>query len=821
MDTKVNKLGIVALFLVTLFTFPTYAYDDDEPRDIYDCSNAVNVMDCIEQTGPNKSKPAPAYIDLQPAGWTGPASLAVRYDNQLGWIPEIGFVKLFYDNGINLLGAYGANEARANITLGHAFNAHQQVKITYEYLAQKLPFDFTSGDVNQWVSQNAFGASYRYLLKDSILRSFDVNGYYILANSKNLPEVFFYQNNITASNLRRIAGGNEQTITSGFSLSPSQHWIFNVGGGYSHLQYNTQYETHQDNSTLAYHVGMDVLITPLTQFTANLDNNAAETNGVVKISRIFPGHVEAAVTGQYSQGQSGQPNSAAVTLGFAYPVSTYAFGDNDSLGALKSWIEKPVIRATRVLAIKDEKVVQYTIDSEDPLPQNLMTGQIMQEINTQSMFHFDPSLYDQVTYTISSNPLNIGMKNDPSSSKNMIVYSTAPIPNSAIPNGEPVSYAVMVTASGYKKDLPAPIQSQTKLVITVTFDKNNEPQWSSTSSSINFDADSAVNGGINLNNMTKNNGQTPIKFYFADDSAKYSAWDIIYSGNTAYLVRKANVNGAFNAADITATPQELVISAQYADDPAGVSVPGQTIKVTVTADNQIKFKWQSGGNCQDSSLKNLMAYQPQDDNAHPSTDLALSPCIIYIGHDGRELKVANDNVVYQLQKTDNYPGNISVSGENANARLNVFMPQANALNHTYNPVFSVKSLAQGGAASAGVDLNADGLITVGKQLWITINGTNSFPIKEGSTYITSMVVDLLEGNHSYKINAAVPAPSPTYTMLSPGDIENAEVYDQYNNAGKIQFYPNSVQPENGKISILWYSVTAYPQISSIVLSQDY
>src|SRR5262249_18311713 len=151
--------------------------------------------------------------------------------------------------------------------------------------------------------------------KDRILRSIDVNAYYILANSKNLSEVFFYQNNQAESNLRRIAGGSEQTITTGFSLSPTHNWIFNLGGGYSHIQYDTQYENNHDSSTLAYHVGMDVLITPLTALTTMVDNNAAETNGVVKLSRIFRGHIEGAVTGQYSQGQAGQPNSASITLG--------------------------------------------------------------------------------------------------------------------------------------------------------------------------------------------------------------------------------------------------------------------------------------------------------------------------------------------------------------------------------------------------------------------------------------------------------------------------------------------------------------------------
>ena len=208
-----------------------------------------------------RRRPKPSRL----TDYNGPArahsSLGVRYDNVLGWIPEASYVQLFYDNGINLQLGYGANEQRANITLGHSFSANEQIKITYEYLTQNLPFDFASGSVNEWVNQNAFGAAYRYLLFDKVLQSIDLNGYYIHANNKDLNDVVFYEGNNADLDLRHIAGGAEETVMAGITLNLFHQILINLGGGYSHLVYDTEYEDNQDTTTLAYHAGLGFLVT--------------------------------------------------------------------------------------------------------------------------------------------------------------------------------------------------------------------------------------------------------------------------------------------------------------------------------------------------------------------------------------------------------------------------------------------------------------------------------------------------------------------------------------------------------------------------------
>src|SRR5262249_30871681 len=143
--------------------------------------------------------------------------------------------------------------------------------------------------------------------------------------------------------------------------------------------------------------------------------------------------------------------------------------------------------------------------------------------------------------------LNITVQPLPNDNYNATIYSTAPVPNSATPNGQPAVYHVIITALGYKAGLVAPIQAQADLQLNLNFNSNNEPQWVKTDGAIKFDAANTADA-INLNTYINQNGSSQsVKFYF-DDPKKYPNWDITTSG---YLVRKPNdADGAFDAGDI-------------------------------------------------------------------------------------------------------------------------------------------------------------------------------------------------------------------------------------------------------------------------------
>lgn len=825
MKIPISKLSA---FVLIFSLFSTFALADDNDNDdtqtgSFACADASNVMDCIEKT--KQVTPAPVTelpsINTQQLGLAGPVSLGVRYDNVLGWIPELTYSQIFYDNGLFLQLNYGANEQRANITLGHQFNPHQQIKLTYEYLAQNLPFDFASGSVNEWVNQNAFGAAYRYLFTNQILRSIELNGYYIHANNKDLSEVIYYQNNDAYLNLRHIAGGAEETVTTSITLSPLRQVLLSLGGGYSHLVYDTTYEDNQNTTTLAYNAGLDFLISSRTKLSAGIVNSAAETDSSIKFSQILPAHIEAAVTGQYSQGQAGQPNSSSVTLAFAYPVISYTMAANDSLGALKTWVQKPVVHATRVLAIKDEKVIKFAINAVNPPAQTLLTGQAIQPLATQSIFSFDPELFDRVDYSLSllannnnlTNPqsqLNITVQPLANDKYNATIYSIAPIPNSATPNGAPIAYHVIITALGYKTGLVAPIQAQADLVLNLNFNHNNEPQWNKTDGAINFDANDTTdknNPPINLNTFITKNGNQSVKFYF-DDPKKYTDWDITTSG---YLVRKPDANGAFDAGDISTTPKDISISAQYTDDPDGTVVPSTTLKITVNADTGIVMQWNASlAACQFDHNLDISQPYPSDPVVKTFTLFGANPCILY-WKNNNPISVVNDKIG-AMSTSSTYTSGISINGNT----LNVNYPMPADLASSSWPVTIIVPSTATGPTPQNVALT--GGIPVSNQLTVAGKPENTATLTGMFKYAAIYVRDLddakrytLAGQSISNLDNNFPTP-----FVCPGEISDPD-------SASCPPYSSSsgITSKDGSATLLWayYPSNANPTtINSVTLT---
>ncbi len=834
-----KKKGIFFIFLSMLFfliNWQTIRADDDTDGS-FACVDSTSVMDCIEKSRPKSVEvPVTAMAPMvNPLSNFGPFGLGARYDTQLGWIPELKYVQIFYDNGIVLRLAYGQNEQRANVTLGHSFSAHQQIKITYEYLQQNLPFDFDSGTITEAVNQNAFGAAYEYLFDSNVLQSFTLNGYYIQANSKNLPQIIFYQNDIPQQDLRRIAGGTEENITSDISLMPFRQLLISLGGGYSHLVYDTQYESNQDTTTIAYNAGLDLLLTQYTKLSANIANSAAERDSSVRISQILPAHIEAAVTGLYSQGQAGQPNATSISFGLSYPVVNYGSVPNGSVGSLKSWIEKPVISAPRVLAIKDEKVVPYEIDVTNPPSQSVSTGNFIQEVQTQGIFKFDSSLFDRVEYSLSlagssntpQSQLHLDLKSD-SSSNEAVIYSTAPIPNAATPTGGANVYHVIVTALGYKNGLTQPVQAQADLELDINFNPNNEPQWNpgKSTASISFDQGSAPSS-INLNSyLSTAPGPQGVKFSF--DGGSYPYWDLkTDSTGNWYLVRKPDTTGAFYAGDINNIPKPVGLIVKYGDDPDGVSGTPQQISVTVNPDNSIKFDWKKSSDCQLNNGAKLPVTQPGGNPFY----LDLSKCIQYYDGNGNPLTVSNDRVTFTNLNPPVFPVE---AGDPVTVNGNTLKVQAptGELNSSYDLKININSMAQG--SSNGYLLTLSSFIQISNTL--TVNSVlykNTFDISNDPAFITSMVINNLKPGGKYKLIAAT-IPGGQGVSHGPmeciGSIENPSQYNggQCGGGGQMgqQFAIGDYLPlppdSNNQLSIMWWKRsyenngdTGYLQISSL------
>lgn len=473
------------------------------------CQKTPDPDQCVQnltnkQGAPVKFDPRNLPLNTDMLGWSGPFKMALRYDAELSWILGLDYMQMLTESfGVSIKTGIGPKERRANITAGFAIGTDQQIKLTYEYLAQQLNFDFASGGVEEWVDQNAVGAAYQYLIRKSILHSIEVSGYTIRANSKDLSDVIFNVNTVTNPsgattesydiNYRRIAGGTENTIQAALNLLPLKDTALTIGGGYSQISYDTQYESNQARSAIAYQLQLTHLLSEKTKFIAAIQSTAAGTTESAEIRHLFSHAIELSIKGQYTSG-AGLPSSSSILLGFSYPApESYSLTGFTDLQELKSWIEKPVVYAPRVLAIKDEKVVHYAANALVVGDQTLYVNgspastQEIVPVLMNTMFQFqDPAL--TINYSCSAvdknaTPIdcsNLLLAIDPTTGSQAQLVSTTPTTSGLVANSP---YTITIAANASRPDVPplAPITSSFKLFI------QNAPIFPSTPYSIDFD----------------------------------------------------------------------------------------------------------------------------------------------------------------------------------------------------------------------------------------------------------------------------------------------------------------------------------------------
>lgn len=540
-----------------------------DPQDdaAFTCASAINVMDCIRQTS-SQAPLQPASITSLPVnsqvlGFSGPVTVGLRYDNYLAWIMDVGYAQSFYDAAAAIKLSAGLNERRANVSLGYAITPRQQIKLTYEYLAQNLPFDYASGKVNEWVNQNAFGGAYRYIIGQNILQSVELYGAYTKAASKELSEVEMYTDNIlTQINQRRIAGGTEKTVGTAVTLTPFKSTIVKLGGGYSTLGFDTQWEKDQPNAVVAYNAEITQLLTPTTLISTGIGNTASGQAYTARASQILPWSLEAALIGQYSAETSGIPGSSSVTASLSYPApKTYQNTLNASLSNIKDWVMKPVVYQSRVLAKAEERLLQVQITT-NPIPaSSIPVYTEITPIPTNTYFNFDTQVYDKISYNIASttdskgNPIPTGFNNlnlqiTPTDSYNATLASSAPTTEAMMTPGQ---YIVSVQAQGYRN---AQIVSEVTNPIHISVVTNpNLPSASwIASATIPAATPGTTSYKFDLSTLIKNTSTTPQTFMFK--LAEPTDWlKIETDGKT--LVNSQTVPG-----NITTQPLSLIATSQ-------------------------------------------------------------------------------------------------------------------------------------------------------------------------------------------------------------------------------------------------------------------
>jgi len=90
---------------------------------------------------------------------------------------------------LGVIGEYGTDQFVLNGTAGFQLSSEDVLKLSAEYLNQTLPFSFDSGDINQDVSQNAYGARLQHNLHQAVFQNINAGGYWARAENVNLSTI--------------------------------------------------------------------------------------------------------------------------------------------------------------------------------------------------------------------------------------------------------------------------------------------------------------------------------------------------------------------------------------------------------------------------------------------------------------------------------------------------------------------------------------------------------------------------------------------------------------------------------------------------------
>ncbi len=376
-------------------------------------------------------------------GMNGPLELNTTYSKDRGTIVGGRFTTGIGDrNAASLEVEGGENLMRLNATWGLELTQQHRIKATIERLAQKLDYNFRSGDVSKWSGQNAAGLGYQYIVphEKSPVKTVDLNGYWAKAKSHDLKDKLYTQGGDTYLNERRIAGATSTGFSAGVtgSLWPTNKIKLSLD--YDSVKYDTKLATkNYDTSGFGGTVEVDQLLTETLK--ANLLTSIRTPQneygaGVSWLAPVQPGtQLELGVNGSYMNSKTTKRKNRQMAMTVNYKWGGPADGgrakyNKPNFAAVESlveWTKTPAVRMAEVRAIADQRDRDRKVS-----PKALPIGDV-------EVFSGDP-----VELDVSENFI------DPNGSR--FVYSASGHPNGVSFDGEAGTFSG--TAPTVDKDTP-------------------------------------------------------------------------------------------------------------------------------------------------------------------------------------------------------------------------------------------------------------------------------------------------------------------------------------------------------------------------------
>lgn len=278
----------------------------------------------------------------------------------------------------SVAGEGGPRNLRLGGTMGWAADSSQRIKVSAEYLVQKITYPFFVGDTSEWVKQAAVGGAYQYDLPAPYMPQFNLSAFFSHAPSKTLStETGVFVNSAGLSqnfiDMRRIAGSNASGIAPGVSIHP---WIGGETGielNYDNVHYDKKLAptpsedaigfggTARLKQSITQNISVDLLAAvrqPFNNYQADIalknlsglpgwifDINAAYTVG----KNTLPSTWIVGLSADFIMDRAAEP--VAISRGKAT-----AFINQLPTAQLTQWVATPAVYLPQVLAIPEENV---------------------------------------------------------------------------------------------------------------------------------------------------------------------------------------------------------------------------------------------------------------------------------------------------------------------------------------------------------------------------------------------------------------------------------------------------------------------------------
>ncbi len=311
-------------------------------------------------------------------------------------------------DALGILGEAGPRNFRGNLTYGRAITPCQRIKLSGEFLAQRLKYDFLSGVGHRWIPQAGVGGAYQYVIDHSFFQSLDADVAYSHAFSRDLPEKTVFIGGRAFSLKRRVAGSDGIFSYLGLSLGLWRCGYLFLGANYDRVLYHRVLEnkTHAQGFGGSAEFKQQFAKEVHLSLEAQLRQPFFFYQALLNWTRRFScWEIDCGLYGNYTKGRHHLPNVAAagIQIGFKFGGRNFdCCCEREPVRCrgelycdLSNWIVRPAIYSPVVLAISDQKTapmsqaVCTSVTTSTPIPNMVFIDGGPYSVDVSGFFHSD------------------------------------------------------------------------------------------------------------------------------------------------------------------------------------------------------------------------------------------------------------------------------------------------------------------------------------------------------------------------------------------------------------------------------------------------